>query len=122
MAERKNTYELTYILNAVLNEGQLKDLVQRVNAYITENGGNVLESDEWGQRRLAYPIEKRRNGYYVNVHFEADPALVGKLERALQINEDVMRYLTLKLDAKMLRHYEQQKTKAKEAPAEQADA
>lgn len=115
-----NTYELCYILNAVLNEEQTKDLVERVNKYITENGGEVLDVDEWGSRRLAYPIEKKRNGYYVNMHFKAPGALIVKLERAMEINDNILRYLTLRLDAKMLRHYEQ--TKAKRQQAAEADA
>ena len=113
MADRQNMYECSYIVNAVLSESQIKDIVQRVNAFVTENGGNLMQSDEWGQRRLAYPIEKKRNGYYVNMYFEGPPELVAKLERAMQINEDIMRYLTLKYDAKMVRHYEKQQAEAK---------
>jgi small subunit ribosomal protein S6 len=106
----QNTYELTYIVNAVLNDDHIKDIVGRVNKFITEHGGEVLETDEWGTRRLAYPLNKKRNGYYVNVYFRAGGEMIQRLERALEIEDDVMRYITLRFDSKMLRHYEQQKS------------
>ncbi len=106
----QNTYELTFIVNAVLNDDHIKDIVNRVNKFITEHGGEVIESDEWGTRRLAYPINKKRNGYYVNVYFRAGGEMIPRLERALEIEDDVIRYITLRFDSKMERHYEQQKT------------
>ncbi len=122
MAIRTNTYELTYIINPVLNEDQTKDIVSRVNKYIEEREGKVLQVDEWGSKRLAYQINKKRNGYYVNMYFEAPGTLIQQMERAMEIEDNIMRYLTLKLDAKMLRHYAQHKAAAAEeaaaAPAE----
>ncbi len=118
MAQQPNTYELTYIINPVLNDDQTKDIVNRVTKYIEERDGKVLEVDEWGSKRLAYQINKKRNGYYVNMYFEAPGALIQQLERAMEIEDNIMRYLTLKMDAKMLRHYEQYKATRAEAPAE----
>ncbi|QXD14481.1 30S ribosomal protein S6 [Rhodocaloribacter litoris] len=115
MASRKNTYELTYIINAAISDDQIKQLVQRVNKYIEEHGGKILEVDEWGNRRLAYPINKKRNGYYVNLYFEAEGDLIGRLERALEIDDNILRYLTLRMDARMLRHYEARKKAAAQA-------
>lgn len=105
----RKTYELTYIINGVLSDEQTKNVVQRVAKLIRDNGGEILESDEWGTRRLAFPIRKKRNGYYVNVYLTAPPELIVRLERSLEIDDDILRYLTLVLDAKMLRHYEKQK-------------
>ncbi len=104
-----NTYELTYILDGVLSEEEQKDLVGRIGKYISENGGTVLDQDEWGARRLAYPIRKRNTGYYVNLYYTAAGDLPARLERAMRINEGVLRFLTLRLDAKMLRHYQKRK-------------
>ena len=109
MASNKNTYELTYILNAVLNDDQIKGVVTRIAEFIRENGGKILESEEWGTQRLAYPIRKKRNGFYVNLYFEAHPSLIVRLERMLEIDDDVLRYLTLKMDAVMMRFWETQK-------------
>ncbi len=119
MAEQANTYELTYIVNGVLSENQTKEVVGRISKYIEEHGGNILEVDEWGTRRLAYPIRKKRNGYYVNMYFRAPGEVIARLERSLQIDDDILRYLTLKLDSKMLRHYEQQKSSEKRARAQE---
>ncbi len=107
MPDTFNTYELTFIVNAVLNEDAAKTLADRYTTYIEENGGKVLQSQFWGSRRLAYPINKKRNGFYFNVFFQAPGRVIGRLERALEIEDDVMRYMTLRLDAKMLRHYDQ---------------
>lgn len=116
----QNTYELTYVVNGVLNDDQIRGLVNRVRKFIDENGGEIIEVDEWGTRRLAYPINKKRNGYYVNLYFRADGDLIGRLERALQIEDDILRYLTLKMDAKMLRHYEVSKAEGARRAAEAA--
>ena len=107
-----NTYELTYIVNAALGDDQIKDIVGRVTKFVQEGRGEILEVDEWGNQRLAYPINKKRNGHYVNMYFRADGDLIPKLERALEINDSVLRYLTLRMDAKMLRHFESRKTAA----------
>lgn len=108
-ADKAPMYELMYIINPVLNEDQTKDIVQRVTAYLSDNGAQVENVEETGSQRLAYPIEKKRNGYYVVVNFRmstsANDGLV-KIERALQINDDIMRHLVLRYDAKMERHYE----------------
>lgn len=116
----QNTYELTYVINGVLNDDQIRGLVNRVRKFIEENGGEIIEVDEWGTRRLAYPINKKRNGYYVNLFFKSEGDLIGRLERALGIEDDILRYLTLKMDAKMLRHYEASKVEAAEQEAEKA--
>ena len=122
MAKQQNTYELTYIVNSVISDEQVKDLVSRVTAYISEAGGEIIEVDEWGARRLAYPIQKKRNGYYVNMYFRSSGTLIPRLERALEIDDNILRYLTLRMDAKMIRHYEESKSKKAEAAATAAAA
>jgi len=114
MSVVKNTYELTYIVNAVISDDQIKDMVSRVSSYISESGGEIIEVEEWGTRRLAFPIQKKRNGYYVNMYFRASGALIARLERALEIDDNILRYLTLRMDAKMIRHFENRKSKAPE--------
>ena len=115
----KNTYEFTYIVNSVLGDDQIKGLVNRVTKFIEKEGGNIIEVDEWGSQRLAYSIDKKRTGYYVNVYFEAEGDLIARLERALTLEDDILRFLTLKMDAVMLRHYEERK---KERAREQAES
>ncbi len=115
----KNTYEFTYIVNSVLGDDQIKGLVNRVTKFIEKEGGNIIEVDEWGSQRLAYPIDKKRTGYYVNAYFEAEGDLIARLERALTLEDDILRFLTLKMDAVMLRHYEERK---KERARERAES
>lgn len=123
-SEAKPLYEFMYILDGVLSEEQLEDLVGRISKYLTENGAEIVETDEWGMRQLAYPIENRNNGYYVNIHFNAPPDLPAKLDRTLRIEERVLRYMVLRLDAKMKRHFAGRHERAakKAADAEAAEA
>ncbi len=106
-------YELMYIINPVLNEEQTKDIVKRVTAYLSEISADVAQVKEIGSQRLAYPIEKKRNGYYVVANFRlSDGTVLPRLDRALRINDDIMRHMLLRYDAKMMRHYEQQQVAA----------
>ena len=120
MADQNAMYELMYIVSAVLNEDQTRSLIKRVSKNIEEGGGEIADVNEIGSQRLAYPINKKRNGYYVNVHFRGPGALIQRLERALEIDDDVLRYLTLKMDAKMIRHFERQKSRTPEETAAEA--
>ena len=119
MGIEKHMYELTYIVNSVLGDDQIKDLVQKVTQYIAEGGGEIIEVDEWGSRRLAYPLQKKRNGYYVNMYFRAPGTYIARIERALEIDDNILRYMTLRMDPKMIRHYESRQKTAVAVP--QAD-
>jgi len=106
---KKDFYELTYILNPVLDEEKFSELVSFVNKLIEDNGGDVVEVDEWGVRKLAYDIDKKSTGYYVNMYFNAPADAIEVVERNMRIHDDIMRYLTLKYDPKMTRYYELRK-------------
>jgi small subunit ribosomal protein S6 len=116
MADTKAFYELMYVINPVLSAEQTKEIVERVGEYLTSNGAEVTETVEIGSQRLAYPIEKKRNGYYVNLFFNAGGPFIAKLDRALRINEDILRHLVLRYDAKMLRHFEKMRREGPTAP------
>lgn len=104
-----NYYELTYIINPVLEEDKFKETVDKVNKLIEDNGGDIEETDEWGLRQFAYEIDSKGSGYYVNMYFTAPAEAIASVERQMRIDDNIMRYLTLKYDAKMLRHRELQK-------------
>lgn len=106
---KKTFYEVTYIVNPVLEEALLKAEVAKINDFVTANGGEIDEVNEWGNRQITYEIDGKSVGYYVNMYFTSPGELIVKLERAMQINENIIRYLTLKYDKKMLRHREMQK-------------
>jgi len=122
MASNKYQYELTYVISGVVQQNQVDDIVRKINHLIESNGGDVLEVDEWGNQRLAYEIDRKRSGYYVNMYFKAPGSLIERLERELQINDDVLRYLTLRMDAKMKRHHEQRKKREAQKEKEEAEA
>lgn len=103
---KKSYYEVTYIVNPVLEEEQIKEEVAKVTNFVTANGGEFDEINEWGIRRLSYEIDGKSSGYFVNMYFTSPGDLIVKMERAMQISDNVVRYLTLKYDNKMLRHRE----------------
>ncbi len=89
---------MIYIIDADLEEAARKELIEKVSALITNNGGEIEKVDEtWGKRRLAYAIDYKTEGWYVLVNFKAPVDLPRELERNLQINENVLRYLVIKL-------------------------
>jgi small subunit ribosomal protein S6 len=116
MADTKAFYELMYVINPVLSAEQTKEIVERVSEYFSSNGAEISDTTEVGSQRLAYPIEKKRNGFYVNVFFNANGTFIAKLDRALRINEDILRHLVLRYDAKMLRQYEKTRREGPVAP------
>ena len=98
----RNTYETTIILNASLDDAQIEATIGRVQETITKNGGEITELNKWGRKRLSYAINKKTNGFYVNMEFGAPSSLIALLERSYQLDEMVLRYLTIKLDKKAL--------------------
>lgn len=103
---KKYLYELTYIINPVVDEDKFKEIVDYVNDHIESNDGEIDEVDEWGIRKFAYDMDGKSNGYYVNLYFNAPAEAIEPIERNMRIHDDIMRYLTLKYDAKMLKHRE----------------
>ena len=96
-----NKYEMIYIIDTGLEEAARKELIEKVSALITNNGGEIEKVDEtWGKRRLAYAIDYKTEGWYVLVNFKAPAELPRELERNLKINENVLRYLVVKLEEK----------------------
>ena len=93
-----NRYEMIYIIDADLEEAARKELIEKVSTLIANNGGEIEKVDEtWGKRKLAYAIDYKTEGWYVLVNFKAPVELPRELERNLQINENVLRYLVIKL-------------------------
>ena len=96
-----NRYEMIYIIDTGLEDSARKELVEKVSALIENNGGEIEKVDEtWGKRKLAYAIDYKTEGWYVLVTFKAPAELPRELERNLQINENVLRYLVVKLEEK----------------------
>ena len=94
-----NSYETLFIVNPTLNEDDIKATVDKFTALIAENG-TVGEIDEWGKRRLAYPINDITEGYYVLVNFTSESAFPAELERRYNIDENIMRGIVIRLETK----------------------
>ena len=88
-------YETTFILEPGLDEARVTEEVERVSQWIRDLGGEVLEVQRWGKRRLSYEINKKRDGNYTLVLYQGPGATVKEIERRLRLNESVMRVLTV---------------------------
>lgn len=97
----RRLYETTYIVNAVLEDAEIDAIVKRVDDFLTENGAQLVEQNKMGRRRLAYPIKKKYNGFYVYTAFEAPSQTLPMLEKFFLLEEGVMRHLSLNLDPKL---------------------
>ena len=92
-----NKYELMFIVEPSLDDAKKDEVVEAVKAIIAENG-EVLDTDVWGMRKLAYPIQKKTEGYYVVMQFTAEPELPKELDRRLRISDNFMRHIIINLD------------------------
>lgn len=88
-------YEIVFIVHPDLDENSLKEIVTRVKGWITEANGSITKEDIWGKRRMAYAIRKQREGQYVQINAQIDPAFIGELERNFRITEPIMRFLVI---------------------------
>jgi small subunit ribosomal protein S6 len=102
MEKGKRVYETTFIVNASLDDPQVDAVINRAQETITKNGGAVLALNRWGRKRLAYSINKKTNGFYVNVEFEATAAVPAQLERFYLLDEMILRHLTIIVDKKAI--------------------
>ncbi len=90
-------YELTVILNPAIPEEEVPQAFDKLNTLITKNGGEISETDQWGRRRLSYPIGKHAEGNYVMMKLEMEPEKTGELEADLNIMSDCLRHLLVKV-------------------------
>lgn len=99
-------YESAILINAALDDEAIKNLIGRVKETIITNGGEVLEIEDWGRKRLAYQVKKSKIGYYAIFRFNSLPDLIPKLERYYQLDETILRYLTISLTKDALEQIE----------------
>ncbi len=92
-------YELALVVNAKIEDEARAAVVEKAKGYIARYGGNVTEVEEWGKKRLAYEVQKMREGFYYFIQFEAEPTCPAEVERHVRIMDNVMRYLIVKKEA-----------------------
>ena len=93
-----NKYELALVVNAKIEDEPRAAVVEKAKEYITRFGGTVTEVDEWGKKRLAYEIQKMKEGFYYFVHFESDSVCPGEVEKRVRIMDNVLRFLCVRQD------------------------
>lgn len=94
-----NKYELAVVLNAKLEDDERSAAIEKINECITRFGGAVTKVDEWGKKRLAYEIQKMKEGFYYFILFDGDSSTPNELEARIRIMEPVIRYLCVKQEA-----------------------
>ena len=120
MANVINSYEALYIINAQLSEEEIKGLVDKFTALVADNG-TVDTVDEWGKRRLAYPINDMEEGYYVLLTFKSESAFPAELERVMGITDGILRYMVIRLEEKKAKSKPAPEKAAEEAPVQVAE-
>ena len=90
-------YELALVVNAKIEDEAREAVVEKAKSYITRYGGTVTEVEEWGKKRLAYEIQKMREGFYYFIQFEAEATCPAEVERHVRIMDNVLRYLVVKI-------------------------
>ena len=116
-----NHYEAAFVLTPVLSEAQMKEAVTKFEKLLTDNGGTILNREEWGLKKLAYPIQAKTTGFYALLQFDAEPAVIATLETAFRRDEKVIRFLTTRLD-KYAFEYAEKRRRAPQATAAEAEA
>jgi small subunit ribosomal protein S6 len=102
----KRVYESAVLINAALEDEAIQAVITRIKENISTNGGEIKDVEDWGRKRLAYIVKKSKIGYYVFFRFDALPDLIPKLERFYQLDDNILRYLTIKLTSEALEQIE----------------
>ena len=114
-----NQYETVFILTPVLSDVQMKEAVEKFKDILIAAGAEIINEENWGMKKLAYPIEKKSTGFYQLLEFKAEPTVVDKLELNFRRDERVIRYITVKLD-KYAAEYAAKRKSVKQAKAQEA--
>ena len=109
-----NHYETVFILNPVLSEEQIKETVKKYEDFLVSKGAKMINKEDWGLRKLAYPIQNKKSGFYHLFEYTVDGAVISPLELAFRRDERFMRYLTVKLDKHAVAWAEKRRKRNKE--------
>jgi len=115
-----NHYETVFIATPVLSENQMKEAVQKFKKIITDNEGEIVHEENWGLKKLAYPIQKKSTGFYYLIEFQGPGELIENLELQYRRDERIIRFLTFKMD-KYAVQYAEKKRKQRETEKIQED-
>ena len=108
-----NHYETVFILNPVLSEDQIKETVKKYEDLIVSKGAKMIATEDWGLKKLAYPIQNKKSGFYHLFEYSVDGTAINALEVEFRRDERFMRYLTVKLDKHAIAWAERRRTRDK---------
>ncbi|MFZ4412387.1 MAG: 30S ribosomal protein S6 [Bacteroidales bacterium] len=104
-----NNYETVFIMTPVLSDDQMKETVKKFQTYLKEKGAEIVYENNWGLKKLAYPIQKKSTGFYYLIEFKAEGTLVADLETTYKRDERLLRFLTVKLDKHAIAYSEKRR-------------
>ena len=116
-----NRYETVFILTPVLSDEQAKETVKSLTKQMKDWGAKMVHQENWGMKKLAYPIQKKSTGFYNLLEYEAEGDFIAKLETNFKRDEKVLRFLTTRMDKHALAYAEKRRNKKKEAAAAPAE-
>jgi small subunit ribosomal protein S6 len=110
----QNRYETVFIATPVLSENQMKEAVEKFKNLITKGKGKILHEENWGLKKLAYPIQKKSTGFYYLIEFSCEPSFIQKLETEYRRDERIIRFLTFRMDKYSVEYAERKRSKKTE--------
>ncbi len=108
-------YETVFIVTPVLSDDQMKETVKKYTDFLTEHGAEIVYTNNWGLRKLAYPIKKKTTGFYYLIEFKAEGGVINDLEVAYKRDERLLRFLTVALDKHAVAYNEKKRSTKKAA-------
>ena len=118
----RRDYELGFIFNPEVSEEQSRSILERIQQIVTNHDGQVVRVNQWGRRRLAYPIEHKRDGFYVFIDMILTPETVSELDRTLKVTEEVLRHIIIRRDPKAAQKEREEREARATAAAQGASA
>jgi len=106
-----NHYETVFIATPVLSDTQMKEAVNKFKKIITDGEGEIIHEENWGLRKLAYPIQKKSTGFYYLIEFKTEGELISKLETEYRRDERIIRFLTFRMDKYAIAYSEKRRKK-----------
>lgn len=119
MAETR--FETIFIMTPVLSQQQMEETVERYMAFLKDHKAKIVHKENWGLKKLAYPIQHKSTGFYQLVEFEAEGSLINSLEVEFGRDEAIMRFLTVKLDNDGIKYNERRRDKLKNVDKKKAE-
>ena len=115
-----NQYETVFIMTPVLSDEQMKETVAKYQKLLKDKGAEIVLENDWGLKKLAYPIQKKSTGFYYLIEFKTDGDIIRDIELAFKRDERIIRFLTVKLDKHAVAYNEKKRKKAQEEQPQEA--